>query len=76
MISTALIVGAGDGLSAAIARKFAGAEVNVALAARKPDKLSGLCAESPEPESVATTCLKLERHCASEWSPFRTGGES
>jgi NAD(P)-dependent dehydrogenase (short-subunit alcohol dehydrogenase family) len=45
MISTALVVGAGDGLSAAIARGFAGAKVKVALAARNPDKLSGLCAE-------------------------------
>ena len=42
----ALIVGAGAGLSAALARQFAGAGVQVALAARRPEKLAALCAET------------------------------
>jgi len=42
----ALIVGAGSGLSAALARKFAAEGLDVALAARDPDKLAGLCAET------------------------------
>jgi len=41
----ALIVGAGSGLSAALARKFAGEGLEVALAARNPDKLAALCGE-------------------------------
>jgi NAD(P)-dependent dehydrogenase (short-subunit alcohol dehydrogenase family) len=43
---TALIVGAGRGLSASLARKFAAEGVQVALAARNPDKLSALCSET------------------------------
>jgi len=43
---TALIVGAGDGLSASIARAFAGeGGMRIALAARNPAKLAGLAAE-------------------------------
>jgi len=42
----ALIVGAGSGLSASLARRFARANVQVALAARNPDKLARLCAET------------------------------
>ncbi len=42
----ALIVGAGSGLSAALARLFAGDGMQVALAARNPAKLDGLCAET------------------------------
>ncbi len=41
----ALIVGAGSGLSASIARTFAGAGMKIALAARKPEKLGALCEE-------------------------------
>jgi NAD(P)-dependent dehydrogenase (short-subunit alcohol dehydrogenase family) len=41
----ALIVGAGDGLSASVARTFAGADLRVALAARNPAKLKPLAAE-------------------------------
>ena len=40
--ATALIVGAGDGLSASLARTFSEAGMNVALAARNIDKLSDL----------------------------------
>jgi NAD(P)-dependent dehydrogenase (short-subunit alcohol dehydrogenase family) len=43
---TALIVGAGEGLSAALARLFTKAEMRVALAARKTDKLAALCSET------------------------------
>ena len=42
----ALIVGAGAGLSAALARLFSREGMQVALAARSPDKLQALCAET------------------------------
>jgi NAD(P)-dependent dehydrogenase (short-subunit alcohol dehydrogenase family) len=40
---TALIVGAGEGLSASLARLFAREKIQVALAARKIEKLGALC---------------------------------
>src|SRR6185503_8127749 len=43
---TALIVGAGEGLSASLARLFARGKLNVALAARKIEKLGSLCGET------------------------------
>ena len=43
---TALIVGAGGGLSASLARLFAREGMAVALAARDTGKLAGLCAET------------------------------
>jgi NAD(P)-dependent dehydrogenase (short-subunit alcohol dehydrogenase family) len=42
----ALIVGAGSGLSASLARLFAGHGLSVALAARTVEKLAPLCAET------------------------------
>jgi short-subunit dehydrogenase len=42
---TALIVGAGDGLSASVARLFARERMRVALAARNAGKLALLCGE-------------------------------
>jgi NAD(P)-dependent dehydrogenase (short-subunit alcohol dehydrogenase family) len=42
----ALIVGAGSGLSASLARLFAREGLKVALAARNTDKLASLCAET------------------------------
>lgn len=42
----ALIVGAGAGLSASLARKFAGEGLNVSLAARDPGSLAALCQET------------------------------
>jgi NAD(P)-dependent dehydrogenase (short-subunit alcohol dehydrogenase family) len=42
----ALIVGAGEGLSASLARLFAGEGIKVALAARSIEKLSALCTET------------------------------
>jgi NAD(P)-dependent dehydrogenase (short-subunit alcohol dehydrogenase family) len=58
----ALIVGAGSGLSASLARRFARHNVQVALASRNPDRLATLCGEigaasfacdAAEPEEVA-----------------------
>ena len=43
---TALIVGAGPGLSASLARLFAAEGMQVAVAARNPDKLADLCSAS------------------------------
>lgn len=39
----ALIVGAGPGLGAALARRFAAGGLSVSVASRNPDRLSGLC---------------------------------
>jgi NAD(P)-dependent dehydrogenase (short-subunit alcohol dehydrogenase family) len=43
---TALIVGAGEGLSASLARLFARQGIRLALAARKVEKLGALCSET------------------------------
>src|SRR5271156_6932672 len=43
---TALIVGAGEGLSASLARLFAREGIRVALAARSIEKLGALCSET------------------------------
>jgi NAD(P)-dependent dehydrogenase (short-subunit alcohol dehydrogenase family) len=43
---TALIVGAGEGLSASLARLFAREKIDVALAARKIEKLGALCRDT------------------------------
>src|ERR1700741_1463216 len=43
---TALIVGAGRGLSASLARQLAGKGLRIALAARDTEKLAPLCAET------------------------------
>src|SRR5690242_15788411 len=43
---TALIVGAGSGLSASLARLFSREGLQVALAARNSEKLGTLCAET------------------------------
>ena len=59
---TALIVGAGAGLSASLARLFAGEGMQVALASRSVEDLGALCQETSaraypcdagEPEQVA-----------------------
>ncbi len=50
---TALIVGAGSGLSASLARLLAKQGMGVALAARNTDKLAGLAAET---EAVTVSC--------------------
>ncbi|WP_421984288.1 SDR family NAD(P)-dependent oxidoreductase [Roseibium sp.] len=46
MAKSVLIVGAGTGLSASLARVFSQDGYQVRLAARKPDKLDGLCRET------------------------------
>src|SRR5258708_13469965 len=43
---TALIVGAGEGLSASLARLFAREKITIALAARKIEKLGPLCGQT------------------------------
>ena len=71
----ALIVGAGAGLSAALARKFAQNGIGVALAARDTGKLARLCAETGAvahrcdatlPEDVARL---FEAVCAGQGDP-------
>ena len=66
---TALIVGAGSGLSASLARLFAREGLRVALAARNSDKLASLCAatgarafacNAVEPEQVARLFSDVE----------------
>lgn len=66
---SALIVGAGPGLSASFARLCAAEGWTVSLAARTPDDLSALCAETgghayacdaSEPEAVAGLFSKLD----------------
>jgi NAD(P)-dependent dehydrogenase (short-subunit alcohol dehydrogenase family) len=66
---TALIVGAGRGLSASLARAFAHSGMHVALAARDPGKLEALCSETgatafacdaQEPAQVASLFDALE----------------
>jgi len=46
MAKSTLIVGAGSGLSASLAKCFAGSGMKIVLAARDTDKLSALCAET------------------------------
>jgi NAD(P)-dependent dehydrogenase (short-subunit alcohol dehydrogenase family) len=69
---TALIVGAGSGLSASLARLFAGEGMRVALAARNIDKLAALCTatgakafacEATEPSQVADLFAAVEAAC-------------
>jgi NAD(P)-dependent dehydrogenase (short-subunit alcohol dehydrogenase family) len=66
---TALIVGAGSGLSASLARLFAGEGLRVALAARNSEKLAPLCAETgakafacdaTDPDQVARMFAQVE----------------
>jgi NAD(P)-dependent dehydrogenase (short-subunit alcohol dehydrogenase family) len=67
---TALIVGAGEGLSASLARLFAREGIRVALAARNPAKLEALCrdtgakafgCDATNPDSVARLYEAVER---------------
>src|SRR5580693_10216723 len=70
---TALIVGAGEGLSASLARLFAREKIRVALAARKIEKLGALCSETgakafacnaTEPDDVERLFGQVEREIA------------
>jgi len=67
---TALIVGAGEGLSASLARLFAREGIRVALAARSVEKLATLCSETKakafacdatSPADVAKLFASVER---------------
>ncbi len=67
---TALIVGAGEGLSASLARLFARGGIRVALAARRTEKLAALCGETgakayacdaTSPDDVAKLFAAVER---------------
>src|SRR3954462_9703602 len=68
--STALIVGAGEGLSASLARLLAKQGIRIALAARHIEKLGALCAETDarafacnaaDPEEVERLFGSVER---------------
>ena len=70
---TALIVGAGEGLSASLARLFAREGIRVALAARHVEKLGALCGETgarafacnaTEPDDVERLFGLVEREIA------------
>lgn len=70
MTKTALIVGAGSGISAAFARALAAGGYRVALAARRPEKLARLASETgaltiaadaTRPDSVAQLFTELDR---------------
>src|ERR1051326_120855 len=58
---TALIVGAGSGLSASLARAFAKAQITVALAARSVADLASLAAETGA-ELFACDAVNTEEH--------------
>src|SRR5262245_48469790 len=69
---TALIVGAGDGLSASLARLFTREGLRVALAARQTDKLATLCKETgatayacdaASPDDVTKLFARVEHDC-------------
>jgi NAD(P)-dependent dehydrogenase (short-subunit alcohol dehydrogenase family) len=69
---TALIVGAGVGLSAALARLFSREGIRVALAARQTDKLGALCTETGATayacdatslDDVTSLFVTVERDC-------------
>src|SRR3954469_16924029 len=71
---TALIVGAGEGISASLARLFASHGLQVALAARHVEKLKPLCSETgasafacdaTEPDQVERLFGAVEREPAS-----------
>jgi NAD(P)-dependent dehydrogenase (short-subunit alcohol dehydrogenase family) len=70
---TALIVGAGSGLSAALTRAFSGAGLQCVLAARHTGKLKSLCDEtgatsiqcdSSQPDDVNALFMELDTRCA------------
>src|ERR1700688_4901473 len=70
---TALIVGAGEGLSASLARLFAREGIRVGLVARKTEKLGALCSETgarafacnaTEPDDVERLFRLIEREIA------------
>jgi NAD(P)-dependent dehydrogenase (short-subunit alcohol dehydrogenase family) len=83
---TALIVGAGEGLSASLARLFVREGIRVALAARKIEKLGALCAETgaqafacnaTEPDDVERLFGLVEREIATpDLVVYNAGGHA
>jgi NAD(P)-dependent dehydrogenase (short-subunit alcohol dehydrogenase family) len=83
---TALIVGAGQGLSASLARLFAKQDIRIALAARKIEKLGALCSETgarafacnaTEPEEVERLFGLVEREIATpDLVVYNAGGHA
>ncbi|MGF1529067.1 MAG: SDR family NAD(P)-dependent oxidoreductase [Candidatus Competibacterales bacterium] len=78
----ALIVGAGPGLSAAIARRCNAAGMGVALTARNVDKLAPLCAEigaealacdATDPRQVAELFAQLDVGGPLDWVVYNAG---
>jgi len=74
MPDTALIVGAGSGLSAALARAFTREGLKCVLAARNADKLKALCGEigataiacdASQPAQVEALYTQVDKLCAS-----------
>ena len=65
---SALIVGAGRGLSASLARLFAGEGLRVALAARDTEKLAALCSETG---AKAFACDAVQPDQVARRSPLR-----
>jgi NAD(P)-dependent dehydrogenase (short-subunit alcohol dehydrogenase family) len=82
----ALIVGAGEGLSASLARLFAKQGIRVALAARQIEKLGALCAETgarafacnaTEPDEVERLFGMVEREIgAPDLVVYNAGGRA
>ncbi|HET9018664.1 MAG TPA: SDR family NAD(P)-dependent oxidoreductase [Acetobacteraceae bacterium] len=79
----ALIVGAGAGLSASLARRFAREGIAVALAARRTDKLAALCAETgasahacdaADPAQVAALFATLDAQGAPDLVVYNASG--
>lgn len=79
----ALIVGAGAGLSASLARRFAREGVAVAVAARRADKLAALCAETgasahacdaADPAQVAALFAALDAQGAPDLVVYNASG--
>src|ERR1700753_1291659 len=66
---TALIVGAGSGLSASLARLFSREGMRVALAARNSEKLGALCAETG---ATAFACQRRARRPVARACPGRS----
>ena len=73
----ALIVGAGRGLSASLARLFTTEGLRVALAARDAEKLAPLCAETGakafacdavDPDAIAASYLSVLHQPRSAWT--------
>ncbi len=81
----ALIVGAGSGLSASLARRFAREGIAVVLAARRGDKLAALCAETgaravacdaADPAQVADLFAGLDAEGAPDLVVYNASGRS